>query len=116
MTTWWLPAADDTTPTLTTHFSTRSTVQAVRVIWRDVGLDTVSGRRPGPFKYRIEAEVSPGTWTTIIDRTKSDVDLLIDYRECAPTQASRVRLVIVGHPEGIQPGVAELSVFGIADR
>ena len=116
MTTWWLPAADDTTPTLTTHFSARSTVQAVRVIWRDVGLDTVSGRRPGPFKYRIEAEVSPGTWTTIIDRTKSDVDLLIDYRECAPTQASRVRLVIVGHPEGIQPGVAELSVFGIADR
>jgi hypothetical protein len=116
MTTWWLPAANDSTPTLTTQFSARSTVQAARVIWRDVGLDTVGGRRPGPFKYRIEAEISPGTWTTIIDRTKSDADLLIDYRECTPTQALRARLVIVGHPEGIQPGVAEFTVFGVMDR
>ncbi|MEO6003885.1 MAG: family 43 glycosylhydrolase [Opitutus sp.] len=116
MTTWWRAAANDRTPTLTTQFPGRSTVQAVRVIWRDVGLDTPGGHQPGPFKYRIEAEVTPGTWTTIIDRTTSDTDLLIDYRECAPTEALRARLVIVGHPDGIEPAVAEFTVFGNVDR
>ena len=33
-----------------------ATVHAVRVIWRDVGLDTTKGVLPGPFQYRVEAE------------------------------------------------------------
>ena len=111
MTTWWLPAEDDAQPVLTTSFP-QSEVRAVRVIWRDVGLDTPKGVKPGPFRYRVEAETGPDQWTTIIDRGDSTEDFLIDYRECAPTAASRVRLVIVGHPEGIRPAVAEFTVFG----
>jgi hypothetical protein len=91
-------------------------VHAARVIWRDVGLDTLSGRNPGPFRYRIEVETTPGTWSIIVDRSASIEDLLIDYRECAPISALRARLVIVGHPAGIQPAVAEFTVFGITDR
>jgi hypothetical protein len=111
MMTWWLPAADDTQPVLTTSFPA-SEIHAVRVIWRDVGLDTPKGVKPGPFRYRVEVETAPGQWTTIVDRSESTEDLLIDYRECVPTWAGRARLVVLGHPEGIQPAVAEFNVFG----
>jgi xylan 1,4-beta-xylosidase len=111
MMTWWLPAADDAQPVLTTSFPT-SEIHAVRVVWRDVGLDTPKGVRPGAFRYRVEAETSPGTWATIVDRSESTEDFLIDYRECAPTVAGRARLVVLGHPQGIQPAVAEFTVFG----
>jgi hypothetical protein len=116
LTTWWLPAVDDAAPTLTTQFSDRATVHAARVIWRDIGLDTTKGVNPGPFRYRIEAETSAGVWVTLIDRTQSTEDLLIDYRECGPTPALRARLVITGHPAGIQPAVAEFTVFGETGR
>jgi hypothetical protein len=116
MLTWWLPSPDDPAPALTTHFSARATIHAARIIWRDIGLDTTNGRPPGPFRYRLEAETSPGTWTTLIDRSSSTEDLLIDYRECTPTSALRARLVITGHPPGIQPAVAELTVFGVTER
>jgi hypothetical protein len=114
--TWWQPAADDPQPRLTTRFSTRSTIHAVRVIWRDVGLDTPRGIIAGPFRYRVEAETAADTWTTIIDRSASTEDFLIDYRECVPTSATRARLVVVGAPAGITPGVAEFTVFGISER
>lgn len=116
MTTWWLPAVTDAEPKLVTHFTGKATVHAARVIWRDVGLDTLAGKKPGAFQYRVEAETAPGVWTTIIDRSQSTDDLLIDYRECAPTTATRARLVILGHPPGIQPAVAEFTLFGVTTR
>jgi hypothetical protein len=116
MTTWWLPAPDDSAPQLVTNFSAPATVYGARVIWRDVGLDTTTGHGPGPFRYRVEVETAPRVWSTIIDRSGSTEDFLIDYRECAPTSALRARLVIVGHPPGIQPAVAEFTVFGVTQR
>lgn len=114
--TWWQPAAGDAQPVLTTRFSTRAKVRGARVVWRDVGLDTPKGVEPGPFRYRIEAETAPDVWSTIIDRSASEQDLLIDYRECIPTSATRARLVIVGWPKGITPAVTEFTVFGISER
>lgn len=111
MMTWWIPSADDAEPVLTTSFP-QSEVCAVRVIWRDVGLDTPNGVNPGPFRYRVEVETSPNQWTTIVDRSESTTDLLIDYRECIPTIGSRARLVVLGHPAGIHPGVVEFTLFG----
>lgn len=116
LTTWWLPSADEAEPRLTAHFNGRAVIRAARVVWRDIGLDTTSGRNPGAFRYRIEAETAPNVWTTVIDRSASTEDFLVDYRECAPTPASRARLVILGHPPGIQPGVAEFTVFGVPER
>jgi len=82
------------------------------VIWRDIGLNTKKGVLPGPFRYRVEAEIEPGKWTTILDRGDSAADLLVDYRECAPVSAKRARLVITGCPQGITPGVAGFTLFG----
>jgi len=112
LTTWWQPADGDAAPILTANFNAPATVRAMRLIWRDVGLDTRTGAKPGPFRYRVEVETAPNVWAAIIDRSSSDEDFLIDYRECAPVTASRARLVVVGAPHGITPGVSEFTVFG----
>ena len=110
--TWWQPAADDTHPVLTSKFNAPATIHAVRVIWRDVGMDTNRGVKPGPFRYRVELETAKDTWITILDRSNNTEDFLIDYREVAPTVGSRARLVVLGWPKGITPGVAEFTAFG----
>ena len=112
MRTWWQPAEGDTQPTLTSTFGAPATIHAVRLIWRDIGLDTKHDVKPGPFRYRVELETAKDQWTTILDRSESTEDLLIDYRECKPTTGTRARLVILGTPKGITPGVAEFTVFG----
>ncbi len=113
--TWWQPASNDTAPMLTSRLNLSARVHAVRIVWRDVGLDTTRGVNPGPYRYRVEVESKPGEWNTIVDRTQNDADLLIDYRECKPMVGSRVRLVLLGWPPGITPGVAEFTVFGQQD-
>jgi len=116
MHTWWQPASDDLTPTLTSHFGARATVHAVRLIWRDIGLDTNRGVLPGPFCYRVELETEKGIWSTVLDRTNSSEDYLIDYREIEPTSAMAARLVITGWPEGMTPGVVGFTLFGFIPK
>ena len=111
--TWWQPAEGDQQPTLTTRFMADSTIHAVRIAWRDVGLDTQQGVQPGPIRYRIELETAADQWSTLIDRSENTEDLLIDYRECTPSVGTRARLVILEWPEGIVPAVAEFTVFGV---
>jgi hypothetical protein len=81
-----------------------ATVHAVRLIWRDVGLDTERGVKPGPFRYRVELETGKDQWTTILDRSQSEDDMLNDYRQCSPTTGGRARLVILGcgQPRGVE--------------
>ncbi len=110
--TFWKAQAGDSQPILTQTFGSPGEIHALRVIWRDTGLDTSHGINPGPFQYHLDAQISPGTWKTIIDRTASNEDFLIDYRECRPVMATAARLVITGWPKGINPSVCELTVFG----
>ena len=108
--------AADKAPALTSNFTTEGTVHAVRIAWRDIGINTRENVNPGPFRYKIELQTGRNAWTTVIDRSESSEDLLIDYRECAPTKATAARLVIVGAPAGITPGLAEFTVFGEATK
>jgi hypothetical protein len=112
--TFWQPEPADAQPFLTTRFANPARVHAARVVWRDVGMDTGKGALPGAFRYRIEVETAPGVFSTAIDRTSSEEDFLVDYRECEPVIGTRARLVIVGHPKGIAPAVAELTLFGVS--
>lgn len=111
---WWQPATGDAQPTLTSKFLSEATIHAVRIIWRDIGLDTKNGALPGPIRYRVELETGKDQWTTILDRSESKEDMLIDYREVTPTKGGQARLVILGWPKGITPGVVEFTVFGNA--
>jgi hypothetical protein len=115
--TWWQPAADDKAPTLTSNLTTPgAVVRSVRIVWRDVGLDTKKGAKAGAFRYKVEVRTAADTWATVIDRSRSADDLLIDYRECPATPGTAARLVVVGAPPGITPGVAEFTVFGEVRR
>ena len=110
--TWWQPRADDVTPVLTSALVGGATVRAIRIVWRDIGLNTGKGISAGPFRYKVEVQSASGSWVTVLDRSHSTEDFLIDYRECPPTPGSAARLVILGAPKGITPGVAEFTVFG----
>lgn len=113
--TWWQPAETDRAPSLTSRLYAPAAIRAVRIAWRDVGLDSNRGVPPGPYHYRLELQTPGGEWRTAVDRSASDEDLLIDYREIEPTVASRARLVLTGWPKGITPGVAEFTVFGTTE-
>jgi xylan 1,4-beta-xylosidase len=80
MRTWWQPAADDKAPTLTSTLTANAVVRSARVIWRDVGMNTKAGAKPGAFRYKVEVRTASNTWTTVVDRSQSTEDMLIDYR------------------------------------
>jgi xylan 1,4-beta-xylosidase len=110
--TWWQPQAGDAAPALTSSLVAGATVRAIRLVWRDIGLDTQKGSAPGPFRYKVEVQTGANSWTTVLDRSASSEDFLVDYREITPTPGRAARLVVVGAPKGITPGVAEFTVFG----
>ena len=116
--TWWQPAAEDTAPCLTFRLghSTRYHVHAVRLIWRDIGMETLQGINPGPFKYVVEYTPDAGmqTWEMLMDASENTEDLCVDYRETKAVQAYGIRLRILGIPEGITPGLVSLTAFGNA--
>jgi len=111
--TWWQPKADDPDPTLTVHLSGKDLmIASMRLMWRDVGLDAKGGVMPGAFQYRVEARSPEGEWVCVLDRTDNRTDMLIDYQPLIPMYATAVRLRVTGHPEGIEPGVMNFTVFG----
>ena len=119
--TWWQPADDDPEPAITVPLgqpgrATRFTIRAVRLIWRDVGMETAKGIDPGPFRYVVEYAEDPGlaNWQTLIDASENEEDLPIDYRETEEVRARGVRLRILGFPDGITPGLVSLTAFGEA--
>ena len=116
--TWWESAAEDQTPAITFRLgrSTRYDVRAVRIIWRDIGMETLRGIEPGPFRWVVEyaPRADLGEWKMLIDASENTDDLCIDYREVEPVQAYGLRLRILGAPAGITPGLVSLSAFGNA--
>lgn len=114
--TWWQPKIEDKVPTLTFVLGSLSCyeIRSVRIVWRDVGMETLDGIMSGAFKYIVEyaSDSKREEWKTLIDATENNEDLCIDYREIEPTVAYAVRLKICGAPRGIQPGVVDFTVFG----
>jgi len=91
-------------------------VESVRVIWRDVGMETLKGIMPGPFQYVVEY-LAPGdqeNWHMLVDASQNDKDLCIDYRTFEPVAATDLRLRILGSPEGIEPALVSFTAFGKA--
>ncbi|MDD6094246.1 MAG: family 43 glycosylhydrolase [Clostridia bacterium] len=112
---FWQPADGDEKPTLTIPLCYYGVeCAAVRIIWRDVGLSLRHGNLPGPIKYTLELRDSEhdGPWVTVVDRSESEEDFIVDYRTFEPMHANEVRLTVCGAPEGIKPAVMNISVFG----
>ncbi|MBC8010040.1 MAG: discoidin domain-containing protein, partial [Burkholderiales bacterium] len=119
MITWWQPADGDATPWIEIDLGpARFLVHALRLVWKDVGLDYKAGILPGPFRWRLSLRDGPdGAWRCVVVASDNEVDLLIDYRELAePAPATRVRLEVTGWPAGLRPGLVDFAVFGQALR
>ena len=117
--TWWQPAQDDPAPAITVPLNEGlpCTVSAMRLLWRDIGMDCENGIDPGPFRYVLEYADSkkPDSWQTLVDASENTEDLCIDYRQFEPVKAYAVRLRILGAPRGITPGLTSLTVFGLCE-
>ncbi len=113
---WWQPAKDDAAPQITFRLGheTRYSVHSVRLIWRDIGMETLDGIFPGAFRYVLEyaTDKDLSCWETLVDASENDKDLCIDYRQFDAVSAYGIRLRIVGAPEGITPGLVSLTAFG----
>lgn len=112
--TWWQPRKEDPEPQITFRLGSQTAyrVEALRIIWRDIGMDTAKGILPGAIRY--VTEYSPDRenreWRPLTDENTED--FCIDYRTFAPVRAYAVRLRILGAPEGITPGLVSLTAFG----
>ncbi len=114
--TWWQPTPEDPDKTLTVPLDTQLGywINGIRIIWRDIGMETLEGIMPGPFQYVVEY-LSPDdqeNWKMLIDASDNNRDLCIDYRSVEPVAATKLRLRILGSPKGIQPGVTSFTAFG----
>ena len=111
--TWWQPRKDDPMPCLTIRMAGEPlTVSAIRIMWRDVGLDVKKRYLPGPFGYRIDVKNGDAEWFTVVNKGENEEDMLIDYITFEPVLATDIRLVIVKKPKSIEPGVMNFTAFG----
>lgn len=113
--TWWQPKEDDPDKTLTVTLNAWCgyCVSSVRIVWRDIGMETLDGIVPGPFKYTVEYQKPDSDeWLMLIDASDNERDLCIDYRETEKVVARKLRLKILGAPRGIQAGVSNFTAFG----
>jgi hypothetical protein len=108
--TYW--TAPSVPSSLRVDFDGVMIMRSFRIIWRDVGLDVERQVKPGPFLYRVEVLRTDGSWKTVCDESANKRDLLVDYREIEPVFCTACRLVILGAPAGITPGVVDFSPFG----
>lgn len=114
--TWWQPKSDDAERSITFVLgrNTAYCIEALRIIWRDINMETLDNIMPGPFQYVAEYvdNTSENEWKTLVDASNNDKDLCIDYRQFVPVKAYKVRMRIVGTPKGIEPGLVSFTVFG----
>ena len=110
--TWWEPEDSDKSPWMEIDLQGKFEVSACRLLWQEPGLDYDKGFVPAPFRYRIEIFGDGSQWSTVVDRTASEEDLLIDYRTFEAVSARKVRLSVTGWPMGVGVGVLEFTVFG----
>ena len=83
---------------------------AVRIIWCERGLRKC-GLGCGPVRYRVEG-LHNGTWTTLVDKSANDRDLVVDYCEFQRRiRTDHLRLVVLKAFGDIRIELAEFTVF-----
>lgn len=119
MQTFWEAKEDDKAPTLEVELQAPYLVSAIRVMWRDLGLDYANGSVPGPFKYIVEGcpDIDhPEIWVTLVDKSGNEEELNIDYTPFDAVSIERVRLKVLSWPQGLRVGVIDFTAFGVRDE
>ena len=108
---WWQPAEGDECPWIECDLDGRFSISAVRLFWRDVGLDYAKGITPAPVGFILEGELD-GKWTTVLDRSAPAEELNVDYQIFDDTVCDRIRLRLTSWNKKMAVGVVDLAVFG----
>lgn len=112
---WWQPADDDKERWIEIDLGAEKgyNISSCRIMWRDIGMETLDGIMPGAFQYVVEyTEPDSEEWKMLIDASKNEKDYCVDYRTFETVTARRVRLTVLGAPKDITPGVISFTVFG----
>lgn len=109
--TYWEPDINDREPAIMCDLSASFYVSAVRIFWRDNGLDYSRGILPGPIGYILYG-FCDGEWTVLLDNRNPSEEKNIDYKTFPTKKCCKVKLVITDYKEGIHPGVIDFAVFG----
>ena len=112
---WWQPAEDDKERWIEIDLGAEKgyNISSCRIMWRDIGMETLDGIMPGAFQYVVEyTEPDSNEWKMLIDASKNEKDYCVDYRTFETVTARHIRLTVLGAPEGITPGVISLTAFG----
>ena len=91
-------------------------VSAIRLWWRDEGLNYDAGDLPGPLKFKVEGHLGEDEWLTIVDKTQNESDMPIDFLTFDTTSVDNVRLTITGWPESITPALIDCTIFGVRSQ
>jgi len=110
--TWWEATEDDREPRLSINLQQEFMVDSARILWSEAGIDLKRGFQPGPYQYKIEGSSDGKAWTTILDKTRNEEDMNIQFDEIPPVKASYVRLVVNRNPARPPVAVLEFTVFG----
>ncbi|MBQ4090200.1 MAG: family 43 glycosylhydrolase [Clostridia bacterium] len=110
--TWWQPTEGDAEPWFALSLRSDYFISAVRLMWKDAGLNFDKGVKPGPYKYVIEGASANGDWFTLVDASENDVDLSVDYRTFDEVRINKMRIRILSWPEGVTPGIMNFTAFG----
>lgn len=108
---FWMPAAEDSAPTIECALSGRFDVGAVRLFFRELGLDVRRGILPAPIGYLLEGECD-GVWFPLVDRRENDEERNIDYRSFPLRSCEKVRLTITKKNPLTRVGLIDFAVFG----
>lgn len=114
--TYWQPADGDKTPAFTVSLNGSYYISAIRLMWKDVGLDYEKGVYPGPYRFVIESceKLNGENWITLVDESKNNADLSVDFRTFDTVPSTKVRIRILSAPEGVRPGILNFTVFGVS--
>ena len=93
-------------------FRSPHVVRAFRICWREGCYDPDKGVTAGPVRYRVHVRGLDGSWRVACDASANDRDLVTDYRETAPLEATAARLEVLSAPKGLELGLSEWTVFG----
>lgn len=112
--TWWEPADGDQEPELRVQLSSSYYISALRVMWKDIGLNYGKGIFPTSYQYVVEylSDEMDEEWKIIVDASENDFDLSIDFRIFERVKAAFVRIRILGWGKEIKPGLLNFTVFG----
>ena len=118
MLTFWQPDDHDPLPSLTVNLQAPYRAEAVRILFREVGLDYENGNLPGPMRYTVEGCIDndKDEWVMLLDCRNNAEDKNCDYNTFEPVTCESVRLTIHGAPKGITPGIIDFTVFGLRDE